>query len=72
MLWSIFVIYIITHHGLAGFSGFINGLIAAAIDALSILMSEPTAKSNVKKTCMFVLSLTITNNSIDTLTSLLD
>ena len=28
---------------------------AAAIGALSMLMSEPTAKSNVKRTCMFVL-----------------
>ena len=34
-----------------------NGLIAAAIGALSMLTSEPTAKSNVKKTGMFVLSL---------------
>ena len=36
--------YIITHHGLGGFSGLINGLIAAAIGALSMLMSEPTVK----------------------------
>ena len=57
MLWSIFITYIITHHGLGGFSGLINGLIAAAIGALSMLMSEPTAKSYVKKTCMFVLSI---------------
>ena len=49
--------YIITHHGLGGFSGLINGLIAAAIGALSMLTSEPTAKSNVKRTRMFVLSL---------------
>ena len=49
--------YIITHHGLGGFSGLINGLIAAAIGALSMLMSEPTAKSYVKRTCMFVLSI---------------
>ena len=34
-----------------------NGLIAAAIGALSMLMSEPTAKSYVKRTCMFVLSI---------------
>ena len=57
MLWSIFVIYIITHHGLGGLSGLINGLIAAAIGAFSMLMSEPTAKSNVKRTRMFVLSI---------------
>ena len=49
--------YIITHHGLGGFSGLINGLIAAAIGALSMLMSEPTAESYVKRTCMFVLSI---------------
>ena len=57
MLWSIFITYIITHHGLGGFSGLINGLIAAAIGALSKLMSEPSAKSYVKRTCMFVLSI---------------
>ena len=57
MLWSIFITYIITHHELGGFSGLINGLIAAAIGALSMLMSEPTAKSYVKRTCMFVLSI---------------
>ena len=34
-----------------------NGLIAAAIGVLSMLMSEPTAKSYVKRTCMFVLSI---------------
>ena len=56
MLWYIFT-YIITRHRLGGFSGFINGLIAAAISALSMLTSEPTAKSNVKRTRMFVLSL---------------
>ena len=56
MLWSIFTC-IITHHRLGRFSGLINGLIAAAIGALSMLTSEPTAKSNVKRTCMFVLSL---------------
>ena len=55
MLWSIFT-YTITHHGLGGFSGLINGLIAAAIGALSMLTSEPTAKSNVKRTRMFDLS----------------
>ena len=44
--------------GLGGFSGLINGLITAAFGALSMLMSEPTAKSNVKRTCMFVLSIT--------------
>ena len=49
--------YIITHHGLGGFSELINGLIAAAIGALSMLTSELTAKSNVKRTRMFVLSL---------------
>ena len=43
--------------GLGGFSGLINGLIAADFGALSMLMSEPTAKSNVKRTCMFVLSI---------------
>ena len=58
MLWSIFVTYIITHHGLEGFSELRNGLIAAIIGALSMLMSEPTVKSNVKRTRMFVLSLT--------------
>ena len=57
MLWCIFITYIITHHGLGGLSGLINGLIAAAIGALSMLMSEPTAKSYVKSTCMFVLSI---------------
>ena len=51
------ITYIITHHGLGGFSGPINGLIAAAIGALSMLMSEPTAESYVKRTCMFVLSI---------------
>ena len=58
VLWSIFT-YIITHHGLGGFSGLINGLIAAAISDLSMLTSEPTAKNNVKRThnFMFVLSL---------------
>ena len=68
MLWSIVITYIITHHGLGGFSGLINGLIAAAIGALSMLMSEPTAKSYVKKTCMFVLSIatfTFTFNDSD-------
>ena len=35
----------------------IYGLIAAAIGALSMLMSEPTAESYVKRTCMFVLSI---------------
>ena len=49
MLWSIFITYIITHHGLGGFSGLINGLIAAAIGALSMLMSEPTAKKLCKE-----------------------
>ena len=49
MLWSIFITYIITHHGLGGFSGLINGLIAAAIGALSMLMFEPTAKKLCKK-----------------------
>ena len=49
--------YIITHHGLGAFSELINGLIAAAIGALSMLTSEPTAESNVKRTRMFVLSL---------------
>ena len=58
VLWSIFVTYIITHHGLGGFSGLINGLIAAVNGNLSMLMSEPTAKSNVKRTSMFVLSIT--------------
>ena len=55
--WSIIITYIITHHGLGGFSGLINGLIAAAIGALSMLMSEPTVKSYVKRTFMFVLSI---------------
>ena len=49
MLWSIFITYIITHHWLGGFSGLINGLIAAAIGALSMLMSEPTAESYEKE-----------------------
>ena len=49
MLWSIFITYIITNHGLGGFSGLINGLIAAAIGALSMLMSEPTAKKLCKE-----------------------
>ena len=49
MLWYIFITYIITHHGLAGFSGLINGLIAAAIGALSMLMSEPTTKKLCKE-----------------------
>ena len=49
MLWSIFITYIITHHGLGGFSGLINGLIAAAIGALSMLMSEPTVKKLCKE-----------------------
>ena len=40
-----------------GFSGLINGLIAAAFGAPSMLMSERTVKSNVKRTCMFVLSI---------------
>ena len=44
---NIVVIYIITHHGLGGLSGLLNGLIAAAIGAFSMLMSEPTLKSNV-------------------------
>ena len=47
---------IITHHRVGGFSGFINGIIAAAIGTLSMLTSEPSAKSNVKRTRMFVLS----------------
>ena len=55
MLWSVFT-YIITHHVLGEFSGLINGLIAAAISALSMLTSEPTANSNVKRTRMLVLS----------------
>ena len=33
-----------------------NGLIAAAIDALSMLMSEPTVKSNVRGH-VYILSL---------------
>ena len=49
VLWSIFITYILTHHGLGGFSGLINGLIAAAIGALSMLMSEPTAKKLCKE-----------------------
>ena len=49
MLWSIFITYVITHHGLGGFSGLTNGLIAAAIGALSMLMSEPTAKKLCKE-----------------------
>ena len=53
MLWSIFITYIITHHGLGGFSGLINGLIAAAIGALSMLMSEPTAKKLCKEDMYF-------------------
>ena len=48
MLWSIFT-YIITHHRLGGFSGLINGLIEAAIGALSMLTSEPTAKKQCKE-----------------------
>ena len=39
-----FTYIIITHHGLGGFSGLINGLVTAAIGALRMLMSEPTAK----------------------------
>ena len=39
-----FTYIIITHHGLGGLSGLITGLIAAAIGALRMLMSEPTAK----------------------------
>ena len=57
MLWFIFVTYIITQHGLGGSSGLVNGLIAAVIDALTTLMSQPTAKTNVKRTRVFVLSL---------------
>ena len=34
-----------------------NGLIAAAIGTISMLVSEPTAKSNVKRTRMFVFSI---------------
>ena len=34
-----------------------NGLIVAAIGALSMLTSEPTAKSNVKRTRMFAFTL---------------
>ena len=45
------------HYGLGGFSELMNGLIVATIGAISMLMPEPTAKSNVKRTCMFVLSL---------------
>ena len=56
MLWSIFITYIITHHGLGGFSGLINGLIAAAIGALSMLMFEPTAKK-LSKEDMYVCPL---------------
>ena len=33
-LWSISVTYIISYHGLGGFSELINGLVAAAIGAL--------------------------------------
>ena len=50
----------ITHHGSVGL---INGLIAATIGALRMLMSELTAKSNVKRTSMFVLSLASYTNS---------
>ena len=35
------VIYIITHHGLGGFSGLINGLIAAARGAFVCLRPTP-------------------------------
>ena len=57
MSWSSFVTYIIIHLAFGGFSELINGLIAAAIGSLSMLMSEPIAKSNVKRTSVFVLSL---------------
>ena len=63
MLWSIFVTYIITHHGLGGFSELINGLIAASTGTLSMLMSGPIPKSNVKRTrtyvCPFTLDITL-------------
>ena len=71
MLWSIFITYIITHHGLGGFSGLINGLIAAAIGALSMLMSEPTAKKLCKED-MYVcplnrdINININNNPNNT------
>ena len=54
MLWPIFVTYIITHRGLGGFSGLINGLIAAVFGALSMLMSEPTVKTKQCKEDMYV------------------
>ena len=54
-----------------GFSELISGLIAAAIGTLSMLMSEPTTKSNVKRTRVFVLSLaTLLKNELQILPSL--
>ena len=41
--------YISTHHGLGGLSRLINGLIAAAISTLRMLMSEPTAEMQCKE-----------------------
>ena len=48
--------YIVTHHGMGRFSGLINGLIVAAIGALRMLMSEPTAKKQCKEV-IYVCSL---------------
>ena len=70
MLWSIFT-YIVTHHGLGGFSGLINGLITAAIGALSILTFEPTAK-NKRKEDTYVCPLTLATLHYITCTSCMD
>ena len=57
-MWPSFVTYIIIHHELGEFSELINGMITAAIGAFSVLTSEPTAKSNVSRTRMFVPPIT--------------
>ena len=58
-----FVVFLRSSLIISGSVGLINGLIAAAIGALRMLMSELTAKSNVKRTSMFVLSLASYTNS---------
>ena len=52
----------ITHHGLGGFSELTNGLMAAAIGALSMLTSEPTAKTKCKEgtyVCPLIRDITL-------------
>ena len=58
VLWSIFVIYIIIHHGLRGFSGLIKEAIAAARGALGMLHVRAHRKIKQCKWDTYVRPLT--------------